>query len=62
MKPNEHQKISREAYHLEKQLKMQLDNALLAYSDFLQRIDSQIDENFTLCKKKHMHVQMCTIE
>ena len=41
-KQNEHQQSSREAYHLEKHLKLQLDNALLVYSDFLQRIDSQI--------------------
>ena len=34
-KQNENQKSSWEAYHIEKQLKMQLDNALLVYSDFL---------------------------
>ena len=55
-KQNEHQKISREAYHLEKQLKLQLDNALLVYSDFLQRIDSQIDEIAVLCKKERSNV------
>jgi len=60
-KPNEYQKSSREAYHIEKQLKLQLDNALLVYSDFLQRIDSQIDEIFILCQKKQMNVQLCTI-
>ena len=52
MKKNEQQKSSREAYHLGKQLKLQLDNALLVYSDFLQRIDSQIDKIAVLCKKR----------
>jgi hypothetical protein len=52
-KPNEHQKNSSEAYHLEKQLKLQLNNALLVYSDFLQRNDFQIDEIFILCKKTY---------
>ena len=61
-KQHEQQKSSREAYHLEKQLKLQLDNALLVYSDFLQRIDYQIDELFILCNNKKMNVQMCTIE
>ncbi len=51
-KQNEHQKNSKEAYHLEKQLKLQLDNALLVYSDFLQRIDSQIDDIFVLCQRR----------
>ena len=51
-KENEQQKSTREAYYFEKQLKLQLDNALLVYNDFLQRIDSQIDEIFILCQKK----------
>ena len=52
-KLNDHQKSRREAYHLEKQLNQQLDNALLVYSDFLQRIDSQVDEIAAL------NVQVC---
>ena len=59
---NEHQKSSREAYHLETQPKLQLENALLVYSDFLQWIDSQIDEIFILCQKKQTDIHMCAIE
>ncbi len=49
MQTNESQQSSREACHLEKQLKQQLDNKLLI-EWFLQRIDSQIDEIAFLCK------------
>ena len=52
LKQNEHQKSRRDAYYLEKQLKLHLDNALLVYSDFLQRIDSQIGEIAVLCKTR----------
>ena len=61
-KQNERQRINSEAYHLERQLKQQLDNTLLVNSDLPQRTDSQIDEIVIFCKKQQMHALMRAIE